>query len=56
MTTPERILIRRRLQVLEDEPQEQDIQSIPGREDKWAKSFTHRLSVIIRSIGRKKPS
>jgi len=56
MTTPERVLIRRRLRVLDDEPHAKHSPSVLESEDAWVKNFVHRLSFIIRSVGRKKPS
>jgi hypothetical protein len=53
--TPERALIRRRRQILDDETLSKPIPEIPASEDTWVRSLIHRLSGILRDIGGKRP-
>jgi hypothetical protein len=53
MTTPERALIRRRLN---EGSNDKRIPAIADSKDPWVKGFVRRLAILIRDIGCGKPS
>ncbi len=53
MTTPERVLIRRRLQQLDDKAHETKTPDLPQHDDAWVTSLVRRLSDTLRKIGGK---
>jgi hypothetical protein len=56
MTTPERLLMRRRLQHSLETSHDKQILRVPQSKDAWVKSFVLRLSMLVHNIGRKKSS
>jgi hypothetical protein len=55
-TIPEKVLVRRRIQILDNEQRAKQIQSAIDNDEAWVKSFARRLSIIIHRIGRKRLS
>jgi hypothetical protein len=53
MTTPEQMLIRRRLN---EGSHDKPIPVIAESKDPWVKNFVRRLAILIRDIGCGKPS
>ncbi len=54
MTTPERLLARRRRQIMDDETGEPRELHTTEHEDSWVRDFIARLAEVIRSMGGKK--
>jgi hypothetical protein len=54
MTLPEQVLVRRRLQILEDKAQEQRAPDLPESDHHWVADFVERLARAIRDIGGRK--
>jgi hypothetical protein len=55
MTTPERVLIRRRLQMESDRAKADELaRGICAKEDRWVADFIAHLAGAIGNIGRKK--
>jgi hypothetical protein len=52
MTTPEQVLVKKRLRLLEEETQVQSTLELLRREDTWVKSFISRLAKAIGNIGK----
>ena len=48
MTTPEQALVRRRLQILDDETLDQSAIDALPREDAWIRGFISRLTGMIK--------
>ena len=54
LTLPERVLVRRRPQILEDGAPEKRAPDLLEKEDRWVPDFVERLAQAIRKIGRRK--
>jgi hypothetical protein len=52
MTTPEQLLVRKRLRLLDEEAEVQSTLELLEHENAWVKSFIARLAKAIRSIGK----
>jgi hypothetical protein len=52
MTTPEQVLVRKRLRSVDEEAEVQSTLELLERENAWVKGFIARLAKAIRSIGR----
>ncbi len=53
MTTPEQVLIRRRLQTLDDQAKADAAAEVLKQEDHWVADFIANLTGVVQSIGRK---
>jgi hypothetical protein len=51
MTTPEQVLVRRRLQILEDEGIQRMLDTLE-QEDAWVKGFVSRFTEVLRKFGK----
>ena len=54
MTLPEQVLVRRRLQMLEDKAPEQRALDLLESDHRWVADFVERLARAIRDIGGRK--
>jgi hypothetical protein len=55
MTTPEKVLVRRRLQILSDQARIDDLaHEAREKEDGWVANFVTSLAGVIGNIGRRK--
>jgi hypothetical protein len=54
MTLPEQVLVRRRLQMLEDKAPEQRALDLLESDHRWVAEFVERLARVVRDIGSRK--
>jgi hypothetical protein len=54
MMAPEQQLLKRRLQILDDETRDGHPSNARAREDTWVENFIARLAGLVRKIGDKK--
>ncbi len=54
MRSPEQHLLKRRLQILDDETRDEHPFNARAREDSWVENFMARLADLVRKIGVRK--
>jgi hypothetical protein len=54
MRSPEQHLLKRRLQILDDETRDEHVFNARRRENSWVENFMARLAELVRKTGDKK--